>query len=129
MRRIGLVPFVMLALWRIPALAADCDRAFLEKLNSDKALTTLNRETAARKLCLRLDRTVMGTLLDVDQGFLKIRGDDGIEYGVKEVTAATCGELNDLRKGQRITAKGKIETVYGTLYVMHLTGGSCIRGK
>lgn len=52
-----------------------------------------------------------GTLTNVGSTYLDINGDDGIVYTAKGVTSVTCGDLERLTKGQRITAKGRIEIV------------------
>ncbi len=82
------------------AMAQQCDKNFLAQLVKDKALTSLQRQTAADKACIGKVITVTGIVADVlSKDTLETLAADGLKYGVGLSPAPQCGDMLRMQKG------------------------------
>lgn len=99
--------------WSGSASAQACDKSFLNQLENDKTLTTMQRQKAADDQCVGKVITAAGNVNDVSTGNnIELVGADGVRFDVYLAPAHKCGDLIRIQKGQRIAVQGQVFKVF-----------------
>lgn len=99
--------------WNGSALAQACDKSFLNQLENDKTLTTMQRQKAADDQCVGKVITAVGNVNDVSTANnLDLVGTDGLRFDVYLSSSHKCGDLVRIQKGQRIAVQGQVFKVF-----------------
>lgn len=116
MRMILVAWFLLIATTAVGDVRAQgelCDKNFLNQLDGDKALTTLQRQKKAEDQCVGKVITAAGSVNDVSSGSnIELVGADGLRLDVYLSAAHKCGDLVGLQKGQRISVQGRVFKVF-----------------
>lgn len=116
------------AAFSAPARAESCDKTFLERLEGDKTLTTVQRQRKADDQCVGKVIAAVGNVNDVSSSSnIDLVGADGLRYDLYLSPAHKCGDVIAIQKGQRISAQGRVYKVYITRREYVLREAVCVK--
>lgn len=121
---------IALSLFCIPFIiqAAECSMDYFHQINEDRQKTSLQKKNALNNTCIGTTRIVTGVVVDVNsKTTIEIKAIDGFGYGLYLQANHNCGDVANLAKGQKITSKGKVKAVYGSILNMSLEDSVCMK--
>ncbi|MBD5803515.1 hypothetical protein AZOA_29550 [Azoarcus sp. Aa7] len=126
--RLGLIATGLL-LAPATSSAVTCSKAGFDELNRDKANTAYFLDATAEKACTDQPFAGAGTVNQVyGKDEFEITADDGLRVTVILGANHGCGDLLNMRKGQRVRIKGTVSRSYRAVGAIRLKEAACVLG-
>lgn len=106
--------------------AVNCSKAGFDELNRDRANTAYFLDDAAEKACIDKPYAASGTVRQVyGKDELEIVAEDGLGVTVLLGSSHGCGDLLQMKKGQRLKVAGTVTRTYRSAGSIRIKNAAC----